>query len=212
MSSMHYTVEHCAIVVLAAGGSSRMGSLKQLLVYQDKSLLQHAVNAAIGTTIRPVIVVTGYNSDVLKKEMAGMNAVVVENEKWQEGISSSLHCGLDAVQKISADVDGIIFMVCDQPYLTTSIINSLLQRQHATGMPIVAARYEDKLGTPALFHKIFFNKLMELKGDAGAGKLIRQHEDQVSSIPFPKGIIDIDTQKDYEELLRQKQLNIDDYN
>lgn len=199
---MRYTVEHCAIVVLAAGGSSRMGMPKQLLIYQDKSLLQHAVNAALETTIRPVIVVTGCDNDVLKKEIEGMNAEVVENKRWQEGISSSLHCGLVAAQKIRADIDGIIFMVCDQPYITKSVLNSLLQVQHATGLPIVASSYEDILGTPALFHKIFFDDLMKLKGDAGAAKLIKQHEEQVSSVSFPKGITDIDTREDYEALLQ----------
>ena len=117
-------------------------------------------------------------------------------------MASSLRCGLAAVQKMSADVDGIIFMVCDQPYITKSLLDCLLQAQHETGLPIVASSYEDKLGTPALFHKSFFVELMELKGDTGARKLIKQHEDLVTTVVFPKGIIDIDTRTDYEVLLQ----------
>lgn len=201
---MYSIVEHCAIVVLAAGRSSRLGSPKQLLIYQGKSLLQHAVEVALETTMRPVIVVTGCNNDVVKKEIEGMNVEVVENERWQEGMSSSLHCGVAAAKKISADIDGIIFMVCDQPHINKSLLEGLLSKQHKKGLPIVASSYDNTLGTPALFHKNLFNELMELKGDTGAGKLIKQHEDLVATVAFPKGIIDIDTRKDYESLLQQK--------
>ncbi|KAA9036517.1 nucleotidyltransferase family protein [Ginsengibacter hankyongi] len=201
---MQYTVKHCAIVVLAAGRSSRLGSPKQLLNYQGKSLLQHAVEVALETTMRPVIVVTGYDKYVVKKELEGMNVEVVENERWKEGMSLSLHSGVAAAEKISADVDGIIFMVCDQPHINKSLLESLLSKQQKKAMPIVASSYNNTLGTPALFHKSFFNELMELRGDAGAGKLIKQHKDLVATVAFPKGIVDIDTKKDYEDLLQQK--------
>lgn len=202
MSRIRNTVEHGAIVVLAAGMSSRLGSPKQLLVYQGKSLLKHVVNAALQTSMRPVVVVLGANSDAVKKEIEGTELMVVENEGWEEGMASSLRCGLAAVQKISADVDGIIFMVCDQPFVSKSLLESLLQAQHETGLPIVASSYEGKLGTPALFHQSLFAELMELKGDTGARKLIREHEDLVKTVAFPKGIIDIDTKADYDTLLQ----------
>lgn len=200
---MQYTVKHCAIVVLAAGRSSRLGSPKQLLNYQGKSLLQHAVEVALETTMRPVIVVIGFNSNLMKEKLEGMNVEVVENERWQEGMSSSLHCGIVVVEKISADIDGIIFMVCDQPHINKSLLESLLGEQHKKAMPIVASNYDNTLGTPALFHKNLFNELMELKGDTGAGKLIKLHEDLVATVAFPKGIVDIDTREDYESLLQQ---------
>jgi molybdenum cofactor cytidylyltransferase len=199
---MRYRVEHCAIVILAAGLSSRLGKPKQLLVYHGKSLLKHAVDTALETNIRPVIVVVGANSSQVTKEIEKREAEVVKNEEWQEGIASSLRCGLEAVQKKSADVDGIIFMVCDQPYVNKFLLESLLEAQHETGLPIIASSYEDNLGTPTLFHKDFFAKLMQLKGDVGAKKLIKQYEDLVITVAFPKGIIDIDTKRDYEELLK----------
>lgn len=199
---MRYTVEHCAIVVLAAGMSSRLGSPKQLLAYKGKSLLQRAADAALQTSMRPVIVVVGANSDAVKKEMEGMNLEVAENEGWEEGMAASLRCGLATLLKMKPGADGIIFMVCDQPYITKSLLASLLEAQNETGLPIVASSYEDKLGTPALFHKSFFAELMELKGDTGAGKLIKQHEDLVTTIAFPKGNIDIDTIRDYEVLIQ----------
>lgn len=203
---MIYKVKHCAIVVLAAGMSSRLGRPKQVLVYQGKSLLNHAVDAALETGIRPVMVVVGANKDEVVKEIEKKETELVKNEDWQEGIASSLRCGLEAAQKKKAGIDGIIFMVCDQPFVTKSLLESLLKAQHETGLPIVASSYDGELGTPALFHKDFFAKLMELTGDTGARKLIRQHEGQVAKVAFPKGRIDIDTKRDYEELLNEKMI------
>lgn len=198
---MNYSVEHAAIIILAAGISSRMGSPKQLITYKRKSLLRHAVESAMETAMRPVIVVLGAYCDEVKKEIQGLNVELIENREWQEGMASSLRCGLAAVQKMSNDVDGIIFMVCDQPFVTKSLLNSLLHAQNKTGFPIVASSYEGNVGTPALFHKSLFPKLMDLKGDTGARKLMRQHESLVATVAFPKGIIDIDTKADYEALV-----------
>ncbi len=133
-----------------------------------------------------------------------MKVEVTENKEWKEGMASSLRCGVAAVQKIMPAADGIIFMVCDQPYVTTALLNGLVQAQLETGLPVVASSYGDKLGTPALFHKNLFAELLKLNGDTGARKLIRQHKELVATIPFPKGIIDIDTRADYEALLNEK--------
>jgi len=198
---MNYTVEHTAVVILAAGKSSRMGTPKQLITYKRKSLLRHAVESALETVMRPVIVVLGAHTNAVKKEMEGLNVELIENREWEEGMASSLRCGLAAVQKMSNDVDGIIFMVCDQPFVTKSLLNRLLRAQNKTGFPIVASSYEGNLGIPALFHKSLFAKLMNLKGDTGARKLIRQDESLVTTVAFPKGMIDIDTKADYEALL-----------
>jgi len=198
---MHYTVEKCGIVVLAAGMGSRLGCPKQLIAYNGKSLLRHVVETALQTILRPVIVVLGAHYKAVKKEIEGLNIVLIQNEEWEEGMASSLRCGLDAVQRMNPETDGIIFMVCDQPHVNKSLLDSLLSAQHETGLPGVASNYNNILGTPALFHKFFFAELMELKGDTGARKLIKHHEDLVTSVPFPEGIIDIDTRTDYEELL-----------
>ena len=202
MNKTPYTVEHCAIVVLAAGMSSRLGSPKQLLTYHGKSLIQHAINIALQTTMRPVIAVVGSNSIAARKEIENMNVEIIENKEWEEGIASSIRCGLGHVQKMNNNVDGIIFMVCDQPFISTKLLDTLLTEQNKTGLPIVASSYGNTIGVPALFHKIFFKELMELKGDTGARKLIRQHEGRVTSVAFAEGIIDIDTKKDYEGLIQ----------
>jgi molybdenum cofactor cytidylyltransferase len=206
LNRMHYTVEQCVIVLLAAGMSSRLGRPKQLLMYKNKSLLQHAADAALQTSLRPVVIVVGANSDAMKKQMEGLKVEIAENEAWPEGIASSLRYGLATVQKMKPGADGIIFLVCDQPYVNKSLLDSLLMAQHETGLPIVASSYEGRLGTPALFHKSLFPELLELTGDVGARKLIVQHANDVATVLFPKGHIDIDTAAEYEAL-KQNELD-----
>lgn len=202
MRRIHYKVEHCGIVVLAAGNSSRLGNSKQLLKYKGESLVWRATNIALQTKFHPVVVVIGANSDAVKRELKEMKIEIANNESWQEGMASSIHCGLNCAQKLNDKFDGIIFMVCDQPFITTKLLETLLNKQQETGLPIVASSYGNTIGVPALFHKMYFKELMELKGDGGARKLIKEHEDMVASVDFPKGIIDIDTKKDYEDLVK----------
>ena len=197
---MQCRVKQCVIVILAAGESSRMGRPKQLLLYNNKSLLMHSVHEAMQTGL-PVIVVTGANIDVITNELKSLGITIAENKKWNEGIASSLRCGLETTVKLIENLDGIIFMVCDQPFISTILLEDLLKTQRETAFPIVASDYGGVAGTPVLFHKSFFSELLKLTGDTGARNLIKQNASQLKSIPFLKGNIDIDTKEDYEALL-----------
>ncbi len=92
-------------------------------------------------------------------------------------------------------------MVCDQPFLSSALIEKLVSEYRHSGKPIIAASYENNAGTPALFDQTIFSKLMELKGDIGAKKIIKENPGEVSTVDFPLGSIDIDTAADYERLL-----------
>lgn len=197
------TIENIAIVIVAAGKSSRLGSPKQLLSYKGKNLLRHSVDEALGTGCQSVFVVLGANSELLKKELKDKPVSIVENKGWEEGMASSIRCGLEKINATILRPDSIIFMVCDQPYVSSSLLLSLIEKKQETGMPIVAGSYDDKTGTPALFHKNFFPALMELKGDKGARKLISDNPEKVATVPFPEGVTDIDTASDYELLKKE---------
>jgi molybdenum cofactor cytidylyltransferase len=197
---MNLKISNIAIVILAAGTSSRMGSPKQLLDYKGKNLLRHAVDTALETECASVFVVLGANSELLRKELKDKPVTVLENANWQEGMASSIRCGLEYITSTILRPDSIIFMVCDQPYVSSALLLSLIEKKRETKMPIVASSYENKFGTPALFHRSFFPMLMELSGDKGARKLIADNMDKVATVSFPKGITDIDTKEDYELL------------
>ena len=188
------------IVILAAGASIRMGKPKQLLQYKGKNLLQHVAEAAVNSNANNVIVVLGANSDLVAKEIDKLKFHVIVNAEWEEGMASSVRIGLKTLQKLSPATEGVIFMVCDQPFVTSFVLNDLIDTQSATGKAIVTCNYGETIGPPALFHKSLFPELMQLRGDAGARKIIQQHGNDVATVLFKKGKIDIDTKEDYEAL------------
>jgi len=198
---MQYKIHKPGIVILAAGQSSRLGSPKQLLRFNEKSLLQHCVEEALQTNI-PVIVVVGANSQLIKYELKDLHITIAENRRWQEGMSTSLQCGLMAAKNINNEIDGIIFMVSDQPFVSVMLLNNLLRAQNENSLPIAACGYAGRLGTPVLFHKYFFDALMDLQGDSGAKKLIEKNKNLATEVSFPEGVIDIDTVEDYKDLLQ----------
>lgn len=194
-------INHSGIVLLAAGASSRIGSPKQVLVYSNKTLLRHSVDEALGTGIRPVIVVLGANHLLLEKELENIGGIqIVLNNNWQEGMASSIRCGVEAAMKLEPRPDGLIIMVCDQPFISAGVLNHLYKTQRKTGKTIVASSYHNIPGVPALFHESFFKDLLDLKGDRGARKLLKDHTDLLALVNFPKGATDIDTMNDYLEL------------
>ena len=103
---------------------------------------------------------------------------------------------------MSPAVEGVIIMVCDQPFVTSHLLNELIIAHQKTGKPIVASGYENTFGPPVFFHHSLFNELLQLKGDIGARGIIKQHTNEVEVVPFPDGTYDIDTEADYEKVKR----------
>lgn len=202
LKTSHLPVEKRAIVVLAAGASMRMGSPKQLLPYKGKTLLQHVVDTARAAEVSLVVTVLGANAEtILQQSGAGINPYVV-NENWQEGMASSIQSGLKKVLELLPGLEAVVFLVGDQPFLSSTVIDELFVLMENTGAPIVACKYGSVVGVPALFHKTTFSALMELKGAEGAKQLIKEGGAKVMLLDFPQGAIDIDTQEDYLGLLK----------
>lgn len=193
------TIFHTDIVILAAGSSSRLGRPKQLLPWHGKNLLQHAVETALEITTQPVVV-TGAHADQLVAAVDANQVQVVYNPEWQQGIASSIRCGLLALLNRTPAPEQVIFMVCDQPFVTSELLLDLINEQQKSGKTIVASAYAGTLGIPALFEKTMFPQLLDLQGDHGAKKLMQQHPDQTAAVSFPQGNIDIDTVEEYEKL------------
>ncbi len=200
MLSADYIVNSCGIVILAGGASTRMGRPKQLLQYNGKTLLNHAVNEAINAKADAVVVILGKNADLFEGEIDKEEVRVVINENWKEGMASSVRLGLDTLLKIKPYIDAVIFMVCDQPHISSSVLNELITKQQKTTKQIVTCNYGESIGPPALFHKKYFRDLARLNGDVGARNIIEQNIHDVAMILFPEGKIDIDTEDDFEAL------------
>jgi molybdenum cofactor cytidylyltransferase len=198
-------MNNTAIVILAAGSSSRFGSAKQLLHFNNKTLLQHVIDEAMDSGAEPVIVVTGANADEVEKEIKNKKVEFVFNKSWKEGMASSIVAGVKKAITLINDIEKIIITVSDQPFVSSTLFKQLYQTQEKNVQQIVACSYADTIGTPVLFTQNYFDALMSLEGEEGAKKILKANNSDVATIDFPQGAIDIDTQKDYDELLdRQK--------
>ena len=190
------------VLILAAGSSSRLGKPKQNLVFEGQTLLQRAIDAALATLCGPVIVVLGANADEIKPTLEGKPVRIVHNNDWVEGMASSIRLGIAELQVIDPDAKAAILMLCDQPFVSTAILQQLIQSQSKKG--IAACAYNDTIGPPVLFDEFYFGELLSLKGQEGAKKLLLKYTDAVTTIPFALGSIDIDTAADFEKLTHKK--------
>jgi molybdenum cofactor cytidylyltransferase len=191
-----------SIIILAAGSSTRMGQPKQLLLYEGETLLSRAVRAALETPYRPVVVVLGSQAEALQKGLSATEARIVFNQEWAEGMSSSIRCGLRALETAGSETtEAAILMLCDQPFVKSGTIVRLVEIYLAQRPLFVASEYETKdgktRGVPALFSRALFAELMELRGAAGAKLIITRHEAAGSIIAVPEAAFDIDTPGDY---------------
>lgn len=187
-------------VILAAGGSSRLGQPKQLLSFQSESLIRRAVRSALEAGCPCIVVVTGHASDRIEMELRGTPAILVENSEWQRGLGTSIRCGLRHLLNSRPETEALVLLACDQPFLDASVIGSLISQQENSGKPIVASSYASTLGGPALFHRSCFESLLALPDDSGAKTLIESRTAEVAQIEFEKGAVDIDTPGDLERL------------
>ena len=200
---MGYQINHCGILILAAGQSKRLGSPKQLLSFHGETLISKVTDLASGLGKFPVICVLGAYADEVRNAIRDTEIHLVWNDDWEEGMASSIRMGVNELRHRFPTVDGIMILVCDQPFLDREIIENLLSAQAQSGLPAAAACYQGKLGTPALFHQSLFPGLIELKGDKGARLLLEGIREQVSQVHFDAGSVDIDSKEDYQRLLDQ---------
>jgi molybdenum cofactor cytidylyltransferase len=193
-----------AIIILAAGASTRMGKPKQLLEYKGRSLIQHAVEVAIASVCYPIIVVLGAYAEDIKPEIATLSVEAIENSFWQQGMSTSIRIGIETLNKSNCKAEAAILMLCDQPFVSPCLIERLIKVYQTTQAPIVASEYDRILGVPALFDRTLFPQLTILSNDTGAKKIIQKYVRQVAKVSFPEGIIDIDTPQDYSSAIAQE--------
>jgi molybdenum cofactor cytidylyltransferase len=155
---------------------------------------------AIASYCQPIAVVLGANAERIKPEISQLPIQIVENQQWEEGMSTSIRVGLEALLAMNPNLDAVAIALCDQPFVSFPTLERIVEAYRLTGKPIIASEYSGTLGVPALFNRTLFSELMTLKSTEGAKKLIKKHIHQVFSVPFPEGAIDIDTPKDYEQL------------
>ena len=187
------------IIILAAGSSTRLGKPKQLLVFQGKTLIERIILEAKKAELNPIVVITGAHSEAVSKVLENLMIDVEYNDQWQQGMGSGIVKGILKISK--SDTDSVIISVCDQPYVSANLLNRLIKRKIETNKGIVSSAYSGIIGTPVLFGKEYFEKLLLLKGHEGAKSLLKLYISDTADIPFDEGKFDIDTVEDYNNLL-----------
>ncbi len=189
----HQTI---ATILLAAGRSSRLGQPKQLLRQGGQTLVRQMTQMAMSLNTGPVVVVLGANEELIRAEIVDLPVQILQNEQWETGMASSLQAGLRSLTHQS--VDAFLIVLTDQPHVTPGLLQQLIDTRRESGRGIIACQYgePDFIGVPALFGIGYLPAFMNLTGDTGARKLIRQYADDCAIVPFPLGSVDLDTPDD----------------
>lgn len=191
-------------VVLAAGGSRRFGSPKQLAVIEGATLLHRAVTAALSSRCDGVAVVLGAGAGRIEPVLEGMPVRVIPNTGWEEGMASSIRTAVRAVMRWKPPAEAVLLMTCDQPLLSGMVLDSLLAAREREGTSLAACEYAGGPGVPALFARAHFPELLDLRGDRGARAVLERHAGNLARVPWSDGEIDIDRPDDLEAFLESR--------
>jgi molybdenum cofactor cytidylyltransferase len=194
-------------IILAAGGSSRLGRPKQLLPLHGEPLLRHTIRRALESSLDEVTVVIGHHAEEVRGAIADLPVRVVINPAAAKGQSTSVLAGLSALSQPpshSAEIEAVVILLGDQPGVEPALIDALIACWRETAAAIVAPRYRDGLGNPVLFDRRVLPELTTLTGDIGARDIIRAHQLSGDLIILPvdrPAPPDVDTEEDYEALI-----------
>jgi molybdenum cofactor cytidylyltransferase len=183
-----------AALVMAAGRSSRMGGANKLLTEVDgETMAAHAVDAALASRARPVVVVVGHEGQRIRAAIAGRPVTIVENPDYASGMAGSLKAGLAA---LPVDVDGVVVALADMPRVGAAVLDRLIAAFNPVeGRAICLPTWEGKRGNPVLWARRFFPEMATLAGDVGARHLVGQYGELVAEVAMPDDgvLVDIDT-------------------
>ncbi|OBX25419.1 molybdenum cofactor cytidylyltransferase [Gelidibacter algens] len=190
------------VVVLAAGASSRLGYAKQLVEFKGKSLLQHAIDISEVMDFDSKVLVLGARKEEIERKIDLKGFEILINENWEEGMASSIRKGVLRSQELENNLDHIVILLSDQPFVSRESIEALIQVQLDKNSQATFSEYAGDIGVPAIFSAEVFYDLKELKGDQGAKKLIHDQKLDFEIVKFELGNFDVDTAEDVE-LLKQ---------
>jgi molybdenum cofactor cytidylyltransferase len=189
-----------AALIHAAGGSERLGRPKQLEPWGDHTLLEHVIKRTSDFPVDEVWVVVGAHSEDVIDKIDFLDANVIENPEWDEGIASSIRVGLDALTQLSR-CDSALIVLGDQPDVSPEIVEELLVSHRRSDARVSVPKYRYNRGNPVLVDRSLWSRLMSLEGDDGAGRLWQAHPEWVNEVWFSElGPRDVDTEVDVAEL------------
>jgi molybdenum cofactor cytidylyltransferase len=184
-----------------------MGTPKQLLPIQGTSLLRHLAKISIASMCDPIAVVLGANAQQIRTEIEDLPLQIVDNPQWRSGMGTSIGSGLAALLEREPALNAVLILVCDQPFVSTALIDRLVLAYRSECHQIVATTYLNTIGVPALFSDRYFSELLQLNLDTGARQIVQKHLHETHTIAFPQGAIDLDTPDEYQAFLDLREFN-----
>jgi molybdenum cofactor cytidylyltransferase len=185
--------------VLAAGEARRYGSQKLLASLAGRPLLQHAVDAACASSLSPVVIVLGADSDGITAQLEPRRARIVRNPDYASGQASSLRTGVGA---LGAEADAAVVLLGDQPGVTAALLEALVARQRETGAVAVLCVQDGRRSPPTFLHGDLWPEIAALRGDVGAREVLARRSD-VATLNVERAFAkldDIDTRDDLARL------------
>jgi len=202
--------EKIAGIILAAGESKRYGQPKQLLDWRGEAFVHAVARKALESGLSPVMVVVGANHEKVAAAVKDLDVMIAKNDDWQSGQGSSIKAGINALTSallpMGEGIGGVIFLLTDQPQITPSIIQALVEK-HAEGLyPIVAPMVLDQRANPVLFDQSVFQDLLGIEGDVGGRAVFHKHA--VEYLPWhdDRMLLDVDTPEHYQRLISDETL------
>jgi len=219
-SQVHAVYEPVAGIILAAGEARRFGQPKQLLDYHGQPFVRAVAQTALASGLSPVVVVSGANAEAVEAAVADLPVTINRNSDWQNGQSSTIQTGLQALRQPSSldsspnsiqmrrgqeAVGAAIFLLADQPQVKSTVINALTEKHAKTLAPILAPLVAGQRANPVLFDRATFPDLMSLTGDVGGRAIFSKYP--VNYLPWHDEslLLDVDTPEDLERLRNQEQ-------
>ncbi len=189
-----------ALMILAAGGSTRMGRPKQLLEWKGTSLVGHAVNTAAASMADQILLILGSDAETVKEQLPALDIDLLYNPEWQSGLGTSISAGMKHFLSLNKTPDAVIIMLCDQPLIDANHLDHLIHGWVGNDKKIAVTAYKKGIGVPAVFSREFYPQLASMEGEHGARDLLRQNANDCLVIDAGIKIMDIDTAGDYDRL------------
>jgi molybdenum cofactor cytidylyltransferase len=187
-----------AAIVLAAGGSARMGRNKLLFPLSGETVLRRAVRRATVAGFDPVVVVLGHEAGRAQAELGGLACRTVVNPDWEHGINRSLRTGLAA---LPAESTAAVVMLADMPLVTTEMLRTLVERWRDGTAPLVISDYEGVNAPPMLYGRPLFPELLAMEGEGCGKQVVRRHREEAAAVAWPAAALaDLDLPEDYERV------------
>ncbi|AUP77685.1 hypothetical protein C1H87_02725 [Flavivirga eckloniae] len=181
-----------------------MGTVKQLLVWGNTTLLGHTIQTALKANTNDVFVVLGAHYTAIKNDINKFPVSIIKNKDWRLGLGKSIACAADHIINLKPEIDAVLICLADQPFIDANYLNTLIDNFSPGENQIIATSYKSGvLGVPVIFDKTYLSELSKLGDDKGAKQIIHAYASFVKTVVPSFQNIDLDSKADYDAFYKR---------